>query len=117
MGDDIQLLFREVAVLSAPERDQYFNHRQVPAHLREEVESLLRFDQPHKESLTGFVGSAATQFLSSDTGPGEGGRCGPYQLVRLLGRGGMGSVYLGQRADGEVEQQVAIKFLRQRGDE
>lgn len=38
--------------------------------------------------------------------------CGPYRLVRLLGKGGMGDVYLAERADGEVEHQVAIKFLR-----
>src|SRR5262249_10289439 len=38
-------------------------------------------------------------------------RYGPYVLVRLLGRGGMGAVFLAQRTDGEVEQRVAIKFV------
>jgi eukaryotic-like serine/threonine-protein kinase len=37
---------------------------------------------------------------------------GPYRLVRLLGRGGTGSVYLGERADGLFAQQVAVKVLR-----
>jgi len=37
---------------------------------------------------------------------------GAYRLVRLLGEGGMGSVYLAERADGEFEQQVAIKLMR-----
>jgi tetratricopeptide (TPR) repeat protein len=41
-------------------------------------------------------------------------RCGPYRLMRLLGRGGMGSVYYAERADGEVEQRVAIKVIGQR---
>ncbi len=36
---------------------------------------------------------------------------GPYRIVRLLGRGGMGSVYLAERADGEFRQQVALKVL------
>ncbi|MCC6368023.1 MAG: serine/threonine protein kinase [Bryobacterales bacterium] len=36
---------------------------------------------------------------------------GPYRLVRLLGHGGMGAVYLADREDGEVSQRVAIKFL------
>lgn len=36
---------------------------------------------------------------------------GPYELDHLLGRGGMGSVYLAHRADGEFRQQVAIKLI------
>ena len=38
-------------------------------------------------------------------------RIGPYELDRLLGRGGMGAVYLAHRADGHFEQQVAIKLI------
>jgi tetratricopeptide (TPR) repeat protein len=38
-------------------------------------------------------------------------RIGPYELERLLGRGGMGAVYLAHRADGQFEQQVAIKLI------
>jgi eukaryotic-like serine/threonine-protein kinase len=36
---------------------------------------------------------------------------GPYQLDRLLGRGGMGAVYLAHRVDGQFDQQVAIKLI------
>ena len=36
----------------------------------------------------------------------------PYRLVRELGRGGMGTVYLGERADGELDRRVAIKLMR-----
>ena len=38
-------------------------------------------------------------------------RIGPYELDRLLGRGGMGAVYLAHRADGQFEQAVAIKLI------
>lgn len=38
-------------------------------------------------------------------------RIGPYEIDRLLGRGGMGAVYLAHRADGQFEQQVAIKLI------
>jgi len=37
---------------------------------------------------------------------------GHYKITNELGEGGMGCVYLAERADGEFEQQVAIKFLR-----
>jgi tetratricopeptide (TPR) repeat protein len=38
-------------------------------------------------------------------------RVGPYEIDRLLGRGGMGAVYLAHRADGQFEQKVAIKLI------
>ncbi len=36
---------------------------------------------------------------------------GPFRIIRELGRGGMGVVYLASRADGAYEQDVAIKWL------
>ncbi len=44
-----------------------------------------------------------------------GGQIGPYAIERLLGRGGMGSVWLGRRNDGEFEGHAAIKVLDRRG--
>ena len=37
---------------------------------------------------------------------------GAWRLVSVLGRGGMGIVYLAERADGDFQQQVALKLLR-----
>jgi len=65
--------------------------------LRREVESLLQFDAP---------GSA---FSNIDRVPE---RLGPYRVVREIGRGGMGTVYLGERDDGQFEQRVAIKVIK-----
>ena len=48
--------------------------------------------------------------------PGDGTpkdlRIGPYQVLRRLGEGGMGSVYLAVRADQEFRKYVAIKVIR-----
>lgn len=41
-----------------------------------------------------------------------GTRCGPFRLVRLLGSGGQGAVYLGAREDAGFSQNVAIKLMR-----
>ncbi|WP_277884377.1 serine/threonine-protein kinase [Pseudoxanthomonas daejeonensis] len=42
----------------------------------------------------------------------EGTRLGPYQLEHLLGEGGMGQVWLAERADGLYRRQLALKLLR-----
>jgi len=42
----------------------------------------------------------------------RGQTVGDYRLIERLGRGGMGEVYLGERADGRFEQKVAVKLVR-----
>ncbi len=42
----------------------------------------------------------------------HGALIGPYRLVRELGQGGMGVVYLAERADGQFEQRVALKLIK-----
>jgi len=37
---------------------------------------------------------------------------GPYRVLRQLARGGMGAVYLGERADGQFRQEVALKLIK-----
>lgn len=44
----------------------------------------------------------------------KGEMIGPYRVERLLGTGGMGVVYLAERADEQFDQQVAIKLGRHR---
>ena len=44
----------------------------------------------------------------------QGAELGPYRIIRTLGSGGMGVVYLAERADQQYEQQVAIKLGRHR---
>src|SRR6478735_12239680 len=45
-----------------------------------------------------------------------GKRIGAYEIVREIGRGGMGTVYLAARADRQFEKQVAIKLLKRGTD-
>lgn len=50
--------------------------------------------------------------IQPEASGGPAGRClGPWRLLRPLGQGGMGSVWLGERADGRFERTAAIKVL------
>src|SRR5580765_6030380 len=112
MSEDVRVLFRELAGLAAVDREHCYAREHVSTAVRHELESLLSFDSKSGPSITAMVRGAAEDFLLSSAPVAEERRCGAYRLIRLLGNGGMGAVYLAERADGEVEQQVAIKFLR-----
>jgi serine/threonine protein kinase/tetratricopeptide (TPR) repeat protein len=48
----------------------------------------------------------------ADIDPSIGRRIGAYRVTREIGRGGMGAVYLAERADGEFRQRVAVKLIK-----
>jgi len=79
-----------------------------------EVSSLLASDV---DGAGGFlqskVESAVLTFHQDGGQSGAGRRIGPYQLVREIGRGGMGAVWLAVRADDQYVTEVAIKLVRQ----
>ncbi len=115
MDETLRILFRDLADRDATERQREYRARMVPAGLQRELESLLAFDESGEEAndlLLHSVGSAAEELLQDREGFRAGSRCGPYRLLRLLGSGGMGAVFLAERDDGEIQQSVAIKLLR-----
>ncbi len=81
--------------------------------LRLEVESLLMNEEAGAEGFleTPLWTSAVFEAALSDSWVGR--RIGAYEIVDLMGEGGMGSVYRGVRADKQYEKQVAIKVVRQ----
>jgi serine/threonine-protein kinase len=75
--------------------------------LRAEVEAMLAADAA---AIERFV--PGDEPLDSEADPFPGMRLGPWLIVEAIGRGGMGTVYLARRADGQYEQHVALKIVR-----
>jgi tetratricopeptide (TPR) repeat protein/predicted Ser/Thr protein kinase len=109
MNARLEKVFHRVADLPATERAQYFAAHGIDEDTRREVESLLAFDRGASKFLVHDISVAASRALPQLEA--KGGRCGPYQLLDVIGRGGMGAVYLAERVDGEVSQRVAVKLL------
>jgi serine/threonine protein kinase len=81
--------------------------------LRREVESLLAQPEDQFDSVAQVIGMAKGDALSQRD---AGRRIGAYELVRELGRGGMGTVWLAKRADQQFDKLVAIKLLKRGTD-
>jgi len=62
--------------------------------------------------MSGIERSSAYLDAHGASAPVAGMVAGAWRLERRIGRGGMGEVWLGARADGLFEKQVAIKFIR-----
>ena len=119
-SDAIGSLLARAVELPVEDRAGFVEAAEVPDSVRREVASLLAVYERAAEQAENLEPDLAAAILGGDPGadpadPGfrgdEGRLIGPYRLLRELGRGGMGVVYLAERADGAYEQQVAFKLL------
>jgi len=104
----VEELFHQVAHLSPEGRDLHFTKGSVELEMRREVEALVAFDADASRHLEEEVGNAAQDAIAR-LQPSVLS-CGRYQLGGLLGDGGMGAVFLGERTDGKRAQRVAVKL-------
>ncbi len=104
-------LFEAASALPPGERAAWLE-RACPEHeLREELQSLLEaavdgptfFDRPAIPRSDDALEEEATL---------AGLRLGPWRLRHALGEGGMGTVWLAERVDGQFEQLVAVKLMQ-----
>ncbi|MGN6185935.1 MAG: protein kinase domain-containing protein [Thermoanaerobaculia bacterium] len=105
--DEVRELFHRASELPAHERDALL--ARADTDVREEVKSLLTaHDEPGE-----FLDQNVWQLIDANQAERlEGATIGPYRIVRQLGHGGMGTVFLATRDTEEFEQRVAIKLVR-----
>lgn len=111
----VQGVFEQAAVLPVEEREAFLAAAcEGDPDLRAEVESLLGSAGTAETFLSDMASRAG---LFSVRGPPPpppkvpDHRFGPYRATRLLGRGGMGAVFVAERSDDQFRMEVALKAL------
>ena len=123
----IESVFDAAIELAPAERESYLaGECGADAELRWQVEQLIRSHEQagsfiEEPAVAGVISEAARSAAAGafdaaayedEPAPFIGRRVGSYRIVRELGRGGMGAVYLAVRADDEFQKRVAIKLVK-----
>ncbi len=110
----IAALLRDVLDQAPPQRAAWIAHACAgEPGLRRTLTRLVELDESSGLALDLPLQALVADVLTASgdtTGPGE--RIGSYSLLRKLGEGGMGAVWLAERVEGGFAQQVALKLIR-----
>ncbi|HMJ07301.1 MAG TPA: protein kinase [Chthoniobacterales bacterium] len=108
-------IFHSARELPPGERDAFLSSAcGSDGQLRSEIEALLESDRAADD----FIADPPAQLIADAFGgdsppPSDAGRMiGQYKLIECIGSGGMGAVYLAERADQQFQMQVAIKLIK-----
>ncbi len=105
---EIERLFLAASELPAEERSSFLERETGgDSELRAAVEGMLRHSDEGGTRFLAAVGQAAAAVQAAQ----EPTHIDKYRIIRELGRGGMGTVYLAERTGDEFHQQVAIKVV------
>jgi serine/threonine protein kinase len=106
-------LFSTVVEMAEAERDPFIAAQPDSNEVLDEVRSLLAAYLESPDFLEGASPELPPVDQADEpSGSLAGRRIGVWQLVREIGRGGMGVVWEARRADQQYEQRAAVKLLR-----
>lgn len=108
----IEEIFSTVVDRPVAEREAYLTRIcGEDQEMQREVLSLLARDTA-EDFIPDAILNAALSVAAEPKDDLTGERIGPYRLMRLIGRGGMGTVYEAVRDDKQFQQQVALKIIK-----
>jgi serine/threonine-protein kinase len=113
----VRAVFDEAIELRPDQRAAFIAHACIDVEDRNEVEAMLAAATTADATSLSQLAPDLLAELPSDVDPEPdqartGQRYGAWQIIRPLGRGGMGMVYLAERVDGGFTQRAALKVVR-----
>jgi eukaryotic-like serine/threonine-protein kinase len=109
--DQLAPHFERLCALPEHERADALARLALGEAARARLARMLAADADDGDPLAELIaGGARSECAAGRDHAGE--RLGAWRLLRELGAGGMGTVFLAERADGQFERKVAIKLLR-----
>ena len=107
-------IFHSARELQPGERDAFLrNACGDDEQLQREIEALLESDYAADDFIAEPPASLVADAFGGSPTPSDAGRMiGQYKLLECIGSGGMGAVYLAERADQQFQMQVAIKLIK-----
>ena len=108
----IRRIYEQALPLAGSAREKFLKQECEGAdEIRAEIERLLSAHENIPSWLEPPVWGPARTFADLDPPKLEGRRLGGYTLIREIGRGGMGSVYLAERSDEMFHRRAAVKLI------
>lgn len=111
---ELRRLFDLACDLPPSQRRAALNASGADPALIAEALALLDADAATRTRSRAGVSAMIAQFNTTELHAGD--LLGAWRLLREIGHGGMGAVYLAERADGHFSQQAAVKLIRGLGD-
>lgn len=108
---EVSRLVELVLALPEEEREPFLLREGADPKLLREVRELISFER--EASLIFPLRSWQGRYNRHPESRLSGDIIGNYRLLSEIGRGGMGAVYLAERADGVYQQKVAVKILQE----
>ena len=103
----IKQILDEVLKVEQSERKDFLERAGLSPEIHAEVESLIGFENASADLMQLSAVEFSKDFIDADVNDMNGQQIGAYQVIRELGHGGMGAVYLAERIDGKFQQKVA----------
>ncbi len=110
----IEEIYHEALKITPDARESFFNEScGADDDLRREVESLLSFENSFDSLIDASPAALAAEMFAEKEKQNDitGKKIGRYEIIKLLGAGGMGEVYLAE--DTKLDRKVAVKFLNE----
>ena len=110
----VKEIFHAALELSANEREPFIkNACGADENLLKEVETLFEAHDEAERFIEKPAIAPMTDLIEDSASfSREGQIIGAYKIEREIGKGGMGAVYLAERADQEFEKKVAVKLIK-----